>query len=85
MAATCLASMLKTIIQNSNFLCNIIAIESVTMSVSMSISLLVIGFAWVWYRPFIALCLALASIFPFVYSTFISGYPIQQRDNYRRL
>ncbi|XP_012533641.1 transmembrane protein 43 homolog isoform X2 [Monomorium pharaonis] len=82
-AATCLANILKTVILNSTFLCGIIAVESLTMSVSMSISLLVIGFAWVWYRPVIGLCLALASILPFIYSTLTSGS--QQRDNYRRL
>ncbi|KYN14435.1 Transmembrane protein 43 like protein, partial [Trachymyrmex cornetzi] len=67
------------------FLCGIIAVESLTMSVSMSISLLVIGFAWVWYRPVIGLCLALASVLPFIYSTLTSGSSSQQRDNYRRL
>ncbi|XP_012278603.1 transmembrane protein 43 homolog isoform X2 [Orussus abietinus] len=85
LAATCLANILKTLILNSNFLCGIIAIESLTMSVSMSISLLVIGFAWVWYRPVIGLCLALASVIPFIYSTITSGPQTQQRDNYRRL
>ncbi|XP_072763435.1 transmembrane protein 43 homolog isoform X2 [Anoplolepis gracilipes] len=84
-AATCLANILKTIILNSTFLCGIIAVESLTMSVSMSISLLVIGFAWVWYRPVIGLCLALASVLPFIYSTMTSGSSSQQRDNYRRL
>lgn len=84
-AATCLANILKTIILNSTFLCGIIAVESLTISVSMSISLLVIGFAWVWYRPVIGLCLALASILPFIYSTLMSGSTSQQRDNYRRL
>ncbi|XP_018345101.1 PREDICTED: transmembrane protein 43 homolog isoform X1 [Trachymyrmex septentrionalis] len=84
-AATCLANILKTIILNSTFLCGIIAVESLTMSVSMSISLLVIGFAWVWYRPVIGLCLALASVLPFIYSTLTSGSSSQQRDNYRRL
>lgn len=84
MAATCLANILKTIILNSAFLCGIIAVESLTISVSMSISLLVIGFAWVWYRPVIGLALALASILPFIYSTLTSGSS-QQRDNYRRL
>ncbi|XP_043677275.1 transmembrane protein 43 homolog isoform X2 [Vespula pensylvanica] len=85
LAATCLANILKTLILNSTFLCGIIAIESLTMSVSMSISLLVIGFAWVWYRPVIGLCLALASILPFIYSTLTAGSQSQQRDNYRRL
>ncbi|XP_015588058.1 transmembrane protein 43 homolog isoform X2 [Cephus cinctus] len=85
LAATCLANILRTLILNSTFLCGIIAIESVTMSVSMSISLLVIGFAWVWYRPFIGLCLALSSILPFIYSTLISTSQPQQRDDYRRL
>ncbi|XP_001606024.1 transmembrane protein 43 homolog isoform X1 [Nasonia vitripennis] len=89
LAATCLANILKTIILNSNVLCGIIAIESLTMSVSMSISLLVIGFAWVWYRPVIGLGLALASILPFMYSTYGSSSsaipPQQQRENYRRL
>ncbi|XP_046831115.1 transmembrane protein 43 homolog isoform X1 [Vespa crabro] len=85
LAATCLANILRTVILNSTFLCGIIAIESLTMSVSMSISLLVIGFAWVWYRPVIGLCLALASILPFIYSTLIAGSQSQQRDNYRRL
>ncbi|GAB1867464.1 Transmembrane protein 43-like protein [Camponotus japonicus] len=84
-AATCLANILKTIILNSTFLCGIIAVESLTMSVSMSISLLVIGFAWVWYRPVIGLCLALTSVLPFIYSTMTSGSSSQQRDNYRRL
>ncbi|XP_029677315.1 transmembrane protein 43 homolog isoform X2 [Formica exsecta] len=84
-AATCLANILKTIILNSTFLCGIIAVESLTMSVSMSISLLVIGFAWVWYRPIIGLCLALASVLPFIYSTVTSGSSSQQHDNYRRL
>ncbi|KAF7388159.1 hypothetical protein HZH66_010926 [Vespula vulgaris] len=85
LAATCLANILKTLILNSTFLCGLIAIESLTMSVSMSISLLVIGFAWVWYRPVIGLCLALASILPFIYSTLTAGSQSQQRDNYRRL
>ncbi|XP_066587375.1 transmembrane protein 43 homolog [Prorops nasuta] len=85
LAATCLANILRTIIMNSAFLCGVIAIESLTMSVSMSISLLVIGFAWVWYRPIIGLVLALASIVPFIYSTISSGSQHQQRDNYRRL
>lgn len=89
LAATCLANILKTIILNSNVLCGIIAIESLTMSVSMSISLLVIGFAWVWYRPVIGLGLALASVLPFMYSTYGSASsatpPQQQRENYRRL
>ncbi|EFN60289.1 Transmembrane protein 43-like protein [Camponotus floridanus] len=84
-AATCLANILKTIILNSTFLCGIIAVESLTISVSMSISLLVIGFAWVWYRPVIGLCLALTSVLPFIYSTMTSGSSSQQRDNYRRL
>ncbi|XP_011303919.1 transmembrane protein 43 homolog [Fopius arisanus] len=84
-AASCLANILTTIIQNSSFLCGIIAIDSMTMSVSMSISLLVIGFAWVWYRPIVALCLAFASMVPFVYSTFTScNRQNQQRDQYRR-
>lgn len=85
LAATCLANILRTVILNSTFLCGIIAVESLTMSVSMSISLLVIGFAWVWYRPVIGLCLALASILPFIYSTLTSGSQSQQRDSYRRL
>ena len=90
LAATCLANILKTIITNSNVLYSLIALESLTLSVSMSISLLVIGFAWVWYRPVIGLVLALASVLPFVYSTMGSNsYPTapgqQQRDNYRRL
>ncbi|CAL7943559.1 unnamed protein product [Xylocopa violacea] len=85
LAATCLANILRTVILNSTFLCGIIAVESLTMSVSMSISLLVIGFAWVWYRPVIGLCLALASILPFIYSTLTSGSQAQQRDSYRRL
>ncbi|XP_015174416.1 PREDICTED: transmembrane protein 43 homolog [Polistes dominula] len=84
LAATCLANILRTVILNSTFLCGIIAIESLTMSVSMSISLLVIGLAWVWYRPVISLCLALASILPFIYST-LTASQSQQRDNYRRL
>ncbi|EFN75462.1 Transmembrane protein 43-like protein [Harpegnathos saltator] len=84
-AATCLANILKTIILNSTFLCGIIAVESLTISVSMSISLLVIGFAWVWYRPVIGLCLALASILPFIYSTLTTRSTSQQRENYRRL
>ncbi|XP_011505195.1 PREDICTED: transmembrane protein 43 homolog [Ceratosolen solmsi marchali] len=90
LSATCLASILKIIIQNSNFLSEIINIEYLTMSVSMSTSLLVIGFAWVWYRPIIGLVLALASIFPFMYSTIGLALSFttpaqQQRDNYRRL
>ncbi|XP_006562423.1 transmembrane protein 43 homolog isoform X2 [Apis mellifera] len=85
LAATCLANILRTVILNSTFLCGIIAVESLTMSVSMSISLLVIGFAWVWYRPVIGLCLALASILPFIYSTLTSASQSQQRDSYRRL
>ncbi|KAL7299735.1 hypothetical protein TKK_0007485 [Trichogramma kaykai] len=90
LAATCLANILKTIITNSNVLCGIIAVESLTISVSMSISMLVVGFAWVWYRPVIGLGLALASILPFLYSTMgSSGASVasgqQQRDNYRRL
>ncbi|XP_012266096.2 transmembrane protein 43 homolog [Athalia rosae] len=85
LAATCLANIIRTLVLNSTFLCGVIAIESVNISVSMSISLLVIGFAWVWYRPIIGLCLALASIVPFVYSTIVSGHQGQQRDNYRRL
>lgn len=85
LATTCLANILRTIILNSTFLCGIIAVESLTMSVSMSISLLVIGFAWVWYRPVIGLCLALASILPFIYSTLTSASQSQNRDNYRRL
>lgn len=85
LAATCLANILRTVILNSTFLCGIIAVESLTMSVSMSISLLVIGFAWVWYRPVIGLCLALASILPFIYSTLTSASQSQNRDNYRRL
>ncbi|XP_015114243.1 transmembrane protein 43 homolog [Diachasma alloeum] len=84
-AASCLANILTTIIQNSSFLCGIIAIDSLTMSVSMSISLLVIGFAWVWYRPIVALCLAFAAMVPFIYSTFTScNRQNQHRDQYRR-
>lgn len=88
LAATCLANILKTVILNSNVLCGMIAIESLTMSVSMSISLLVIGFAWVWYRPVIGLGLALASILPFMYSTMGTSStvpPAQQQRDYRRL
>ncbi|XP_043283877.1 transmembrane protein 43 homolog [Venturia canescens] len=86
LAATCLANILRTVILNSNFLCGIISIDSLTMSVSMSISLLIIGFAWVWYRPIVALCLALASILPFIHSTLLSRpRDPQERDNYRRL
>lgn len=85
LAATCLANIIRTLVLNSNFLRGVIAVESVNISVSMSISLLVIGFAWVWYRPIIGLCLALASIVPFLYSTVFSGHRGQQRDNYRRL
>lgn len=85
LAATCLANIIRTLVLNSTFLCGVIAIESVNVSVSMSISLLVIGFAWVWYRPIIGLCLALASVVPFLYSTVVSGHRGQQRDNYRRL
>jgi hypothetical protein len=50
----------------------------------MSISLLVIGFAWVWYRPVIGLALALTAVLPFIYSMLTSRPPSQQ-DNYRRL
>ncbi|KAF7997388.1 hypothetical protein HCN44_005665 [Aphidius gifuensis] len=87
LAATCLANILKTIITNSSFLYGIIEIDSITMSVSMSISLLVVGFAWVWYRPIVALCLALASIVPFIYSTFFSNDDERQqgRAAYRRI
>jgi len=84
-AATCLTNILKTVILNSTFLCGIIAVESLTISVSMSISLLVIGFAWVWYRPVIGLALALTAVLPFIYSMLTSGPPSQQHDNYRRL
>ncbi|XP_024940004.1 transmembrane protein 43 homolog [Cephus cinctus] len=73
LAVTCLANILRTLILNSTFLNEIIAIDSVTTSASMSISLLVIGVAWVWYRPFIGLCLALASILPFIYSSLTSN------------
>jgi len=83
-AATCLTNILKTVILNSTFLCGIIAVESLTISVSMSISLLVIGFAWVWYRPVIGLALALTAVLPFIYSMLTSRPPSQQ-DNYRRL
>ncbi|KAJ8684217.1 hypothetical protein QAD02_020009 [Eretmocerus hayati] len=89
LAATCLANILKTIILNSNVLCGIIALESLTISVSMSLSFLVIGFAWVWYRPVVGLGLALASILPFMYSTMNSvpstAAPAQQQRDYRRL
>ncbi|XP_046745792.1 transmembrane protein 43 homolog [Diprion similis] len=85
LAATCLANIIRTLVLNSTFLCGVIAIESVNISVSMSISLLVIGFAWVWYRPIVGLCLALASVVPFLYSTIFSENRDQQRDNYRRL
>ncbi|XP_014475217.1 PREDICTED: transmembrane protein 43 homolog isoform X2 [Dinoponera quadriceps] len=84
-AATCLANILKTIILNSTFLCGIIAVESLTLSVSMFISFLVIGIAWVWYRPMIGLCLTLMSIVPFIYSRLTSGSSSQQRENYNRL
>ncbi|XP_074110843.1 transmembrane protein 43 [Cotesia typhae] len=81
-SATCLANILRILIQNSSFLCGIIAIDSLTISVSMSISLLIIGFAWMWYRPVVALCLAFAAVLPFLYS-YVS--PNQQRDDYRRI
>ncbi|KAL0109598.1 hypothetical protein PUN28_014566 [Cardiocondyla obscurior] len=84
-AASCLANILKTIVTSSTFLCGIVVVESLTMSVSMSVSLMVIGLAWIWYRPVIGICLALASFLPLIYSTLTSGSSSQQRDNYRRL
>ncbi|XP_033207441.1 transmembrane protein 43 homolog isoform X2 [Belonocnema kinseyi] len=85
MSASYMANILKTIILNSNLLHSLIALEALSLSVSMSTSLLVIGFAWVWYRPIVGLCLALASILPFMYSTFFKNSSPQQRDPYRRL
>lgn len=88
LSVTCLANILKTIIINSNVLCGIIAVESLTMSVSISTSLLFIGFAWVWYRPIIGLGLALTSILPFLYSIMGSdstNRQQQQQRDYRRL
>lgn len=85
LAATFMANILKTIVLNSNLLHSLIDLESLNLSVSMSISLLVVGFAWVWYRPIVGLCLALASILPFMYATFFKNPPNPQRDEYRRL
>jgi hypothetical protein len=90
LSATCLANILKIIIQNSRILSEIISIEYFTMSISMSMSLLIIGLAWIWFRPIIGLALAIASFFPFFYSTIGSALslttPTQQpRYDYRRL
>ncbi|XP_051155467.1 transmembrane protein 43 homolog [Leptopilina boulardi] len=85
LAATFMAKILKTVVLNSNLLHSLIDLDSLNLSVSMSITLLVVGFAWVWYRPIVGLCLALASILPFMYSTFFKNPSNQQRDEYRRL
>lgn len=84
-AVSFMANILKAIILNSSLLHSLIDLESLNLSVSMSISLLVIGFAWVWYRPIVGLCLAMASILPFMYSTYFKSSSSQQRDEYRRL
>ncbi|KAK0180288.1 hypothetical protein PV327_005948 [Microctonus hyperodae] len=85
-STSCLANILKIFIENSSLLDSIIAIDSVAMSVSMSVSLLVIGVSWMWYRPFVAIFLAFAATAPFLYSAFFgcNNQQQRQRQNYRR-
>ncbi|XP_034943332.1 transmembrane protein 43 homolog [Chelonus insularis] len=84
MSTTCLSNTIKKITLNSQYLSGIIPLDSLALTTSFSISILVVGIGWLWYRPIIAICITLLSTFPFLYYAFFSS-PNQTRERYHRI
>ncbi|XP_071438753.1 transmembrane protein 43 homolog isoform X1 [Hetaerina americana] len=87
LGCTCLSNILFTAVHRYSILNDILTMDmgSFNLAVSLSVSLLIIGVAWIWYRPALGFILVLISAIPFTYSTIKLYRKDSQQNRYRSL
>ncbi|CAG2061801.1 unnamed protein product [Timema podura] len=70
-----------------SFLYNILILHfgSTNFAVSLSMSILVIAFPWVWYRPYLGFCLLAVAILPFFYTSITFRHKKVQENMYHKM
>lgn len=87
LGANCLTDILRCIVSRYSIVYNllVLGINSINLAVSTSLSLLVISFAWIWYRPLLGGFLITGAAVPFLYSAVRLYRGDHRESRYRRL
>jgi len=77
----CLGTLLQLLLDTYPFLRTVLTlgVTSINFSVSVSLTLLIIGLGWIWYRPFVGLAFLTLGLLPYIIP--VSRIVVEQRRN----